>query len=191
MGSKALIVVDMQNDFMEGSGVLPVLGSNELIPIINEHIDSFKRDGDLVCGTMDYHPSGHISFVDQGGIWPQHCMQDTDGVEIVDGLHKFDYIIHKGTDISADSYSGFKDDNGAKTNLEEILNENGITELYVCGVATDYCVKATVLDAIALKYDVRVCLDACAGVSAESTNVAIAEMMGCGVSLTQTRNKMK
>lgn len=180
MSKTALLIVDMQNDFMPG-GPLGVAGADELVPVINAVMDEV----DLVVSTQDWHPEDHVSFAsnhpnnqlgdvvstergDEQFLWPDHCVADTEGAELVAGLelHKISYRILKGTSPDIDSYSGFYDNNRHKaTGLAEILRSEGIEELLVCGVATDYCVKFTVLDALSEGFKVRVGRDGVAGVN--------------------------
>lgn len=158
---KALIIVDVQNDFLPG-GALAVSRGNEVIPYINSIMDKF----DLVVSTQDFHPLGHKSFasshnlplfsvIQLGGmeqkLWPDHCVQGTKGAEFSDDLNLkgIDKNFVKGTNLNVDSYSGFLDnDKKSATGLEEYLKANNISEVYVVGLALDYCVKATALDAV-------------------------------------------
>ena len=176
---KALIVVDVQNDFCPG-GALPVPKGDEVVPVINSLMERF----DLVVATMDFHPANHISFADNHPgkkpgdtivvkgkkqiLWPRHCVQNTKGAELVDSLRKelIDKIVYKGTDALIDSYSGFFDNNREnKTDLDEFLREKDVKEIYITGLATDYCVKFTALDGLFLGYDVFVVKDAVRGVN--------------------------
>ena len=138
--SGALIVVDLQNDFCPG-GALAVEKGDNIIPTINRLLVS---DEWLRIATRDWHPQNHISFEKQGGIWPEHCVQESYGAQFHSLLdsHFFDKIISKGTDESSEAYSGFQG-----TELATVLKENGIKKVYLCGLATDYCVLATALDA--------------------------------------------
>ena len=175
---KALLIVDMQNDFMP-SGSLGVEGAHHLVEYINGLVDTF----DLVVATQDYHPEGHSSF-GQGG-WPVHCVQGSHGAEFVSGLNcdRFDYVVQKGLNPEIDSYSAFFDNaKQHKTPLDAYLKEKGVDEIYVVGVATDYCVKFTVLDALELGYSVEVDLKAVRGVELQLGDVerAIEEMVSAG-----------
>lgn len=172
---KALIIVDMQNDFMPG-GALGVPGADKLIPIINALIPKF----DCVIASQDWHPLDHVSFasnhpekkpgdvieVDGGSqvLWPVHCVQGTFGAELVDGLHKEKIVacFHKGTDKNIDSYSAFFDNARQKsTGLADDLKNRGVTDVYFVGVATEYCVLYSTLDAIDLGFSVHVIASAC------------------------------
>ncbi|MCX7654931.1 MAG: bifunctional nicotinamidase/pyrazinamidase [Treponemataceae bacterium] len=158
---KALIVVDVQNDFVPG-GALPVPAGNEVVPLINRLIPLFP----LVVATQDWHPVGHISFASshpakhpfetielagsQQVLWPDHCVQGSAGADFVPGLEtsRFAAIIRKGMDPRVDSYSGFYDNHRQRsTGLAGYLREHGVTEVYLCGLASEYCVFYTAQDA--------------------------------------------
>lgn len=182
--SDALIVVDAQNDFAPG-GALPVNDARLIVPVINELGHFFEH---IVFG-RDWHPSDHCSFaVDPDfvdGSWPPHCVQDTPGAEFLGDLHvPVDAIlISKGMDPDKEAYSEFED-----TDLAEILRGREIQRIFVCGLATDYCVKATALDAKALGFEVVVLLDACRGIDSPpgSTNQALDEMRQASIVLSQS-----
>jgi nicotinamidase/pyrazinamidase len=151
----ALIIVDLQNDFCQG-GTLAVSGSDEIVHIINRIIPNF----DKIYTTQDWHPLNHISFKAQGGPWPPHCVQGTKGAELHPGLRaELAEGVKKGTEPDREVYSGFQG-----THLAENLRANGIKKVIVCGLATDYCVKATVIDAITEGFNVVVLSDAVRGV---------------------------
>ncbi|MGO8749734.1 MAG: bifunctional nicotinamidase/pyrazinamidase [Thermoguttaceae bacterium] len=195
----ALIIVDVQNDFCP-DGALPVPQGDSVVEVINRIQPGF----DLVVATQDWHPADHGSFaanhpgrrpgeqVDLAGLpqilWPVHCVQGTPGAELHPGLDRsrIARVFPKGTDPSVDSYSGFFD-NGRRssTGLGEYLNQQGVTDVYVCGLATDYCVKATALDAVGLGFKTFLIEDACRGVELQAGDVqrAIEEMRGQGVVL--------
>lgn len=163
---KALIIVDVQNDFMPG-GALEVRNADEIIPEVNKLQEEFN----LVVFTKDWHPENHKSFVTQhkgknlydvidlNGLpqvmWPVHCVQNTHGSEIHKDVKVKEsaYFFTKGTDVEIDSYSGFFD-NGKKksTGLHEFLQEKGVNEVFVCGLAGDFCAKFTAIDAAELGY---------------------------------------
>ena len=163
---KALIVVDIQNDFLQG-GSLAVQGGNKIIPVIN----SIQEKFDLVVATQDWHPKGHKSFasqhsnknvydkIDLNGIeqvlWPDHCVQGTVGAEISSELNqnKIEAIFRKGMNTTIDSYSGFYDNGKLKcTGLGDFLKGRGVKEIFVCGLAADYCVYFTAKDALELGF---------------------------------------
>jgi nicotinamidase/pyrazinamidase len=156
---RALVVVDFQNDFAAPEGALSVAGGDALAPRINELMRS--GDYDLVVATRDWHPSDHGSFAERGGIWPVHCVQDTDGARLHPELDAaaIDVIVDKGQDPGTDGYSGFDG-----TNLAELLRERGIDQVTVVGLATDYCVKHTALEALQAGFAVTVDTTAVRGV---------------------------
>jgi nicotinamidase/pyrazinamidase len=140
--ARALIVVDFQNDFTPG-GALAVPDGDEIAPRINELAASGEFD--LVVATRDWHPPDHGSFTEQGGIWPVHCVAGTPGAELHPALEaaRVDVILDKGQDRDTEGYSAFQG-----TRLAELLRERGIDEVVIVGLATDYCVKNTALDAV-------------------------------------------
>ncbi len=178
----ALIVVDVQNDFMPG-GALPVPEGDKVVEPLNRYIEIFEKKGNPVYFTRDWHPKDHISFKGYGGIWPPHCVQDTEGAKFHPDLklpldNKF--IISKGTSRDFDAYSGFQG-----TILSDLLKERGIKRVFVGGVATDYCVKNTVLGALNLGYQVFVLEDAIKGVDVNpgDSGKALETMLSKGASL--------
>ncbi|NJE47171.1 nicotinamidase [Thermococcus sp. GR7] len=175
MPEDALIVVDMQRDFMPG-GALPVPDGDKIIPRVNEYIRKFKERGALIVATRDWHPEDHISFMDQGGPWPKHCVQNTPGAEFVVELPEDAVIISKAADPDKEAYSGFEG-----TNLAEILKEKGVKRVYVCGVATEYCVKATALDAVRHGFETYLLRDAVRGIDPEDEENALRELEQAGV----------
>ncbi|WPM32037.1 nicotinamidase [Hydrogenobacter sp. T-2] len=175
----ALIVVDMQRDFMPG-GALPVQEGDKIVPRLNQYIRLFFERGLPVFFTRDWHPPNHISFKDQGGVWPPHCVQDTEGAKFHPDLYippDNRFIISKGTSKDFDAYSGFQG-----TMLDQLLKERGIRRVFVGGVATDYCVKNTVLGAINLGYEAFLLLDGIKGVDVKQgdSERAIEDMLGAG-----------
>ena len=194
---RTLLIIDVQNDFIAG-GTLPVPGGEAVVPIIN----GLQAGFDLVVATQDWHPPEHGSFaanhpgkqpgdtVELAGLpqtlWPVHCVQETPGAEFAPGLDQtcWEYVCRKGTDPGVDSYSGFFD-NGHRvaTGLENFLRMRGVEELWLAGLATDYCVKYTALDARAAGFRVHLIEDACRGVELRpgDTAHALAEMRLAGV----------
>lgn len=192
-----LILVDVQNDFVPG-GALAVPEGDTVVPICNEIQAGF----DLVVATQDWHPKNHGSFavahpghrigevIDLNGLpqmlWPAHCVQDTWGAEFVKGLDtsRVERVFRKGADPAVDSYSGFFD-NGHRhsTGLGDFLKEKGVRGVYVAGLATDYCVKFTALDARQLGFDTFLVEDASRGVNVRPGDVdaAVQEMKRAGV----------
>ncbi len=141
---RALLIIDVQNDFAAPDGALSVRGGEEILERVNEHAAS--GDFDLVVATRDWHPENHGSFVDNGGQWPRHCVQGTWGAELHPGIDRtrVDVVVDKGQTPDTDGYSAFDG-----TDLLPLLRERGIEEALVVGLATDYCVRASALDAIA------------------------------------------
>ena len=147
----ALIIVDYQNDFARPDGALSVPAGEE----VADHINALARSGDyeLVLATRDWHPPDHGSFTEQGGIWPVHCVQGTPGAELHPALdmEPLDVIVDKGQDPGAEGYSAFD-----ATSLAETLRARGVDAVTVVGLATDYCVKNTALDALREGFAVHV-----------------------------------
>lgn len=179
---KALLLIDLQNDFCK-NGALEVKDGDKVIIIGNLLMEKFKNSNNMILATKDWHPITHKSFASNSdgkigeiGIlnglpqvwWPNHCVENTKGSEFHPDLNSkyIDKIIFKGTDKEIDSYSGFFD-NGKlnKTELDSILKKNNVDTLYIMGLATDFCVKFTVLDALQLGYKVYLVEDGCRGVN--------------------------
>lgn len=201
---KALIVVDIQNDFLPG-GALAVEKGDEIIPVVNK----LMRQFDLVIATQDWHPANHGSFASNHPgkkpgemivlnglnqvLWPDHCVQGTSGAEFNAALERrrFSHIFQKGIDPAVDSYSGFFD-NGKKidTGLGNFLKSNEVSEVYVVGLATDYCVKYTALDAAALGFRTFVITDATRAVNLQKGDgeQALKEMERQGVVMLQSKD---
>ncbi len=196
---KALIIVDMQNDFCPG-GALPVPEGDHIVPLINRLQQQFE----LVVATTDWHPPEHCSFasnhpghkvgdvVEIDGLpqilWPVHCVQNTPGAALHPALHtaRIARLFRKGADPRVDSYSAFFDNGRRKaTGLAEYLRQQGASQLYICGLATDYCVKYTALDAVELGFATSVLVDACRGVELRHGDVAdaIDQMQRAGVNI--------
>lgn len=175
---KALIVVDMQNDFCPG-GSLAVKGGDDIVPAINRYIEQFSAGEDFVVFTRDWHPAGHCSFKPQGGSWPPHCVAGSKGAEFHRDLKIPDisFIVSKAESASKDAYSGFEG-----TTLDFELKELEVDEVWVCGLATDYCVKSTVLDALRLGYRVKLLADAVRAVDVNpgDGDRAVDEMVSSG-----------
>jgi len=175
----SLIIVDMQNDFMPG-GALPVENALTIIPKINKYIDIFSKNGALIVATRDWHPPNHISFKTRGGPWPPHCIQNTKGAEFVSDLRlpSNTIIISKAEDPEKEAYSGFDG-----TELNNILKKYGIRRVFIAGVATDYCVKATAIDAFRYGYETFVLSDGIKVVDIPKGSVekAIKELLELGI----------
>jgi len=180
---RALIIVDMQYDFLPG-GALAVQDSDVIIPFINSLYDKF----DNIIVTQDWHPAGHISFASSHEgkkpldvietsygpqvLWPDHCVQGSSGAEISKQVKtdKAQLVIRKGYNIELDSYSAFEEaDHSTPTGLAGYLHERGISELYVVGVATDFCVGWTAMDAVKKGFSVSVIEDATKGIDLEGS----------------------
>lgn len=184
----ALILVDIQNDFCPG-GSLAVKEGDQIAPVVNELQKHFA----LVIATKDWHPVGHSSFET---LWPPHCVQETAGAEFVAELDtsRIARVFLKGTDSGVDSYSGFFDNEHKRaTGLGDYLKERGVTDVTIVGLATDYCVKFTALDAISLGFKTTVVADACRGVEVNEgdTARAIEEMAAAGVQITESRELLE
>lgn len=168
---KALIAVDVQNDFLPG-GALAVARGDEVI----EPILQLAGTVDLVIATADSHPADHCSFVEQGGEWPSHCVRGTTGQQLDRRIYDaLDALFPKGSNREREAYSGFE-----SGGLDEFLLESEVTDVIVAGLATDYCVLATVLDSIDRGYVTTVHLPACRGVAPGTTLKAIEDMERAG-----------
>jgi nicotinamidase/pyrazinamidase len=197
MSNKALIIVDVQNDFVPG-GALAVAGGDDVIPVINR----LQTEFEIIVATQDWHPKNHGSFasnhpgnspgqiIDLNGLeqilWPDHCVQGTRGAEFVKGLNTFQIkrVFHKGTDPEIDSYSALYDNGHRKsTGLADYLKGLGVTEVFIAGLATDYCVKFTALDACHVGFKVHLVTAGCRGVNLkpDDSQKAIEEMRQAGV----------
>ncbi len=177
---KALLIVDVQNDFCPG-GTLAVPEGDKIVPILNKYIKIFSKNKLPIFSSRDWHPKETKHFKDFGGLWPEHCIQNSKGASFHHDLKlpKETVILSKGMDPEEDSYSAFQavDNHGTKfLNLLKIL---GITELFIGGLATDYCVKYSVLDALKLGFKVQLLMDAIQGVNIKPTDsrYAIEEML--------------
>lgn len=184
MGKTALIAVDVQKDFLPG-GALGVPDGGQVIPVLTDLI----RKVDLIVQSRDYHPANHCSFADppefRDGSWPAHCVQGTDGAYILLPFGP-DVLITKGDNPDKEAYSAFEGlEHGiAKLSLDDILREQGVTDVIVGGLALDYCVLATALDAKQLGYNVTVPLDATRPVTEETGKDAIKQLLEAGVFVT-------
>jgi nicotinamidase/pyrazinamidase len=165
---EALIVVDVQNDFTRGS--LKVPGAQAIIPNINKQIAKFAEAKYPIFFTRDWHPSNHVSFHAFGGKWPMHCVRDTVGAEFDDLLlmPPNAVVVAKGTTPDHEAYSGFEG-----TILALNLKHARVDTVVICGIATDYCVKATAEDALALGFNVRIVGNAVAGVDEADSGLAL------------------
>ena len=196
-----VIVVDVQADFTElKAGSLAVPGSDgQYIAAVQKSTRQFIQQGLRIYFTQDWHPANHTSFYSNNPgteplqvkeidgrpqvMWPPHCVQDTPGAMILITADVPIQTARKGMDPSYDSYSGFADDGGRPTELKDLLQKDGIKKVIVYGLATDYCVKATALDAIAAGFEVDLIIDLCRGISPDTTAAALEEMAAGGVNI--------
>ncbi|MGD9822900.1 bifunctional nicotinamidase/pyrazinamidase [Desulfobacter sp.] len=197
----AVVVVDIQADFTQAmQGGLAVEGADrEYLDAAETQTRRLKALGYPVYATQDWHPANHISFFSnhdnarpydvieiegrQQVLWPPHCTQESPNARILMDESLFTAIVKKGMDPTFDSYSGFFDDGKKETGLADILKDADIKKLIIYGLATDYCVRATVMDAIMLGFDVILIKDLCRGVAPETTAAALEEMKAAGVDI--------
>ncbi|OKP03229.1 pyrazinamidase/nicotinamidase [Xenorhabdus eapokensis] len=202
MMKTALLLIDLQNDFCTG-GALAVKESDAVIEVANNVIARCQENNITVIATQDWHPANHMSFAENSGQkvgelgelngipqvwWPNHCIQGEFGAEFHPLLNQsaIQEIFRKGENPQIDSYSAFFDnDHKSKTRLDAWLTEQNIQRLFVMGIATDYCVKFTVLDALALGYETYVIIDGCRGVNIQNddSQQALEEMARKGAKL--------
>ena len=175
----ALLVIDVQNDFCKG-GTLAIDGGECVVPILNRWLRAARDRGIPVYASRDWHPRGHLSFVEAGGQWPAHCIQDTEGAAFHPDLELPDdvVLVAKGVRFDLDPYSAF-----GETGLDQRLRRDGVRRLWVGGLALDVCVHATVLDALRVGLEVRVIVDATRPVSVENGRRARDEMESAGAIL--------
>ena len=194
-----VIVVDVQGDFTTyKNGSLAVAGTDKaFVDKVQKSTEALSAKGYPIFGTQDWHPADHVSFFSNHSgkkpfeaiqiedrtqvLWPPHCVQGTQNARVLVDNNLFLAIVKKGQDKKYDSYSGFQDDGGAKTEMNLILQKNGIKELIVYGIATDYCVKATAIDAAAAGYKVTVIEGLSKGVAPDTTAKALEEMKAKGI----------
>ncbi|HOE17605.1 MAG TPA: isochorismatase family protein [Syntrophorhabdaceae bacterium] len=195
----AAIVTDIQGDFTTAkNGVLAAPGTDEAyLAKVSSATADLKRHGVTIYATQDWHPANHISFaVNHPGrmpfetieidgrtqvLWPPHCIQGTKGAEIITDNGLFEKIVRKGQDPRFDSYSGFQDDGGIETEMNSLLKAGGFTKVIVYGIATDYCVRATSIDAHIRGYTVIVIEDLSKGITPDTTASALKEMRERGI----------
>jgi nicotinamidase/pyrazinamidase len=181
---RALIVVDVQNDFCPG-GSLAVPRGDEVVPVINKLAEKFKEEGSPIYASRDRHPARTRHFKGFGGAWPPHCIKGSKGAEFHPklSLPRGTIIISKGMDPEKDSYSAFHGESKNGKDLLSLLKKDNIKEVWVCGLATDYCVKSTALDARNHGFDVALVLDGVRSVdvSPGDGERAVLEMLSKGV----------
>lgn len=203
---KALLVVDIQKDFMP-DGNLPVPNGYDTVPVANRVMEKFHEEDDIIVATQDWHPPDHGSFASNHDgkdvfdvteldgreqiLWPDHCIQGSEGARFVEGLRtkRFQALFRKGVDPLIDSYSGFHDNGHERsTGLAGYLREKGVDETFILGVATDVCVKFTALDSIREGFQTNLIVDGCRGVDQQEGDVkeAIEKMESEGVSIRQS-----
>ncbi|MGH9054116.1 MAG: isochorismatase family protein [Acidimicrobiia bacterium] len=167
----ALIVVDVQNDFADPEGSLYVPGGEEVVPVINQEVRKAKQAGSPVIYTQDWHPESTPHFEKDGGVWPVHCVMDTWGAEFHPDLVVDGPVVRKGSN-GEDGYSGFtvrdpETEQDIPTELDRLLDERKVDQVVVVGLATDYCVKATAIDAVDKGYRTSVLTEAVRAVNLE------------------------
>ena len=195
----AVIVVDVQGDFTTWkNGSLAVPGTDQaFVEKVERATEGLSQRGLLIFGTQDWHPGDHVSFytnhpgkkpfqaIEIDGksqvLWPPHCIQGTQNAGVLVNNNLFLAVVKKGKNPKYDSYSGFQDDGGEKTEMNQILKRNGIQKVIVYGIATDYCVKATAVDAANAGYKVIVVEELCRGVAPKTTAAALKEMKEKGI----------
>jgi nicotinamidase/pyrazinamidase len=165
--SDALLITDIQKDFLPG-GALPIDNGDEIIPVLNDYIRAFEAAKAHVLASRDWHPRNHVSFKAQGGPWPPHCIQETSGAKFSPDLKMPEHtvVISKATNPEQEAYSAFDG-----TNLAHELRVLGVKRLFIGGLAIDYCVVNTVLDACKLGFETVVLMDATLGINAEPGDV--------------------
>jgi nicotinamidase/pyrazinamidase len=203
MKDVGIIVVDVQGDFtVWKNGSLAVDGTDKaFVENLQKATEAFKKEGHPIYATQDWHPQDHVSFftnhegkkpldvVTIAGrtqvLWPPHCVQNTEGAKILLDTGLFKAIVKKGRDPHFDSYSGFQDDGGARTELDPILKNDGIKEVVIYGIAMDYCVKATAIHAVQAGYKATVIEALTAKIAPDSAAKAREEMLAHGVTLKE------
>ncbi len=180
---KALLVVDVQNDFCPG-GALTVPQGDKIVPVLNKYMMIFSRKKWPIFASRDWHPPKSKHFKKFGGPWPEHCIQNTRGARLHPYLRlpRETILLSKGMDPDKDSYSAFQAVDSRRTGFFELLKSSGIKELLIGGLATDYCVKSSVLDALKFGFKVKLLIDAIKGVNVkpEDSEKAIEEMVRGG-----------
>jgi len=200
-GKTAVIVVDVQGDFTQlKKGSLAVAGTDKaFLDKVKKATAALHKEKLTIFGTQDWHPSDHVSFfANHAGkkafdvikvkdkdqvLWPPHCVQGTENARVLVDNNLFLAVVKKGQDKEYDSYSGFQDDGGKKTEMDRILKAAGVKNLVIYGIATDYCVKATALDAAKAGYKVTVVAGLSRGVAYDTTATALEEMKANGITI--------
>jgi nicotinamidase/pyrazinamidase len=178
----ALILVDIQNDFCPG-GALAVAEGDEVVAVVNRLMPYFEA----VIATLDWHPANHVSFREQGGPWPPHCVQNTFGAELHPALNRepIAKTFRKASTPERDAYSEFEGHDDDGRSLDDYLKSRGVRQVYIVGLATDYCVRATTLDALRLGYETYVVTDGVRAVNVQPDDgrKALTEMQARGAHL--------
>lgn len=184
----ALIIVDVQRDFCPG-GALPAPGGNDIVPALNQHLADARERDMTVYASRDWHPAVTTHFKQYGGEWPPHCVQESAGAQFHPELKlpADAIVISKGDDPARPGYSAFDGHTSAGKSLLHDLRDRHVTTLYVAGIATDYCVKATALDAAQAGFDVRLLTDAITGIDVRAGDVhrALDEMTRAGATVVE------
>lgn len=180
--SDALLVVDLQYDFLP-DGALHVPGGDEVIPMVNALITAAKAGYATIVASRDWHPIQHISFQEQGGPWPPHCVQDTLGAEFHRSVTfpENTLIISKAFKVDQEAYSAFSGETADGQSLSALLNKRGVQRIIICGLALDYCVKATALDAIKHDLETIVVLEATRAIDPKEGQETIRLLKSFGV----------
>lgn len=189
--NEALLIVDVQNDFCPG-GALAVPRGDEVVPILNQYIQYFHAQNKPIFASRDWHPLKTSHFKEYGGLWPVHCVQNTSGAQFHPQLKlpQETIVLSKGMDPAKDSYSAFQGFDSEGNLFLDILKRAGIKSLYIGGLAADYCVKSSVLDACQKGFQVYLLIDAIRGVNIKfgDSQKAIEEMMASGAKQITVKN---
>jgi nicotinamidase/pyrazinamidase len=189
---KALLIVDVQNDFCP-AGALAVPEGDKIVPAINKYIKIFQKKKAPILATRDWHPVRTRHFKDFGGIWPVHCVQNTRGAAFHPKLKlpKNAILLYKGMDPQKDAYSAFQAEDARGAKLPKLLGLLGVKELYIAGLATDYCVRFSARDALKQGFKVKILTDAVKGVNLKprDSEKAIKEMLRSGAKKMTLKNK--
>jgi nicotinamidase/pyrazinamidase len=186
MAKSALIVVDVQRDFCEG-GALAAADTLSLLEPLKKNIDAARRAGAAIVYTQDWHPAEHSSFRVNGGPWPIHCVDGTAGAELMKPLRAevSDIVVHKGVAVDGAGYSGFEE-----TGLAEKLRKLGVERVYMAGIATEYCVRATALDALREGFETLVVQDLVRAVEPTETTKVIQELSAAGAKIVTSEQSL-
>lgn len=192
-GKDVLVIVDVQNDFCPG-GALPVKAGDRVVQALNRYIERFRAANLPIFATRDWHPEKTSHFKGYGGVWPPHCVRGTRGADFHPelALPADAVIISKGMGCDEDSYSGFQGTDGAGVKLADLLRRRGARRLFVGGLATDYCVRQTVLDGLKEGFQVVLLEDAVRGVDIQpgDSERAVAEMIRAGAEKSSGLDRM-